>query len=87
MKVIKRKKELMRKSLTAVTVNIGKRGITNNLINEIKRQLKAKKVIKIRFAKTISTRKNEYLEEIIRKTGASLVDLRGNTAVLFKNKN
>ncbi len=34
------KKELMNRSLSTITINIGKSGINGNVIEEIKRQLK-----------------------------------------------
>ncbi|MDI9624160.1 MAG: YhbY family RNA-binding protein [Methanothermobacter sp.] len=80
------KKELMRRSLSAITLQIGKAGVNEKVIKEIKRQLKDKELIKIRFAKSISSEKETYINEIIRKTNAKLIDLRGNVAIIFKKK-
>ncbi|MBC7100893.1 YhbY family RNA-binding protein [Methanothermobacter tenebrarum] len=80
------KKELMRRSLSAITVQIGKAGINEKVIKEIKRQLKDRELIRIKFAKTISSEKETYINEIIRKTNAKLIDLRGNVAIIFKKK-
>ena len=35
------KKEMMNRALNAMTINIGKSGVNDNVIEEIKRQLKA----------------------------------------------
>lgn len=78
------KKELMNRSLSTITINIGKSGINENVIDEIKRQLKAHEVIKIKFSKSISSEKQNYISNIIEKSNSKLVDLRGNVAVIFK---
>jgi RNA-binding protein len=78
------KKELMNRSLSTITINIGKSGINENVIEEIKRQLKAYQVIKLKFAKNISSHKQDYINNIIKKSNSKLIDLRGNVAVIFK---
>ena len=80
------KKELMNRSLSTITINIGKSGINDNVIEEIKRQLKAHQVIKLKFAKNISSNKEDYINRIIKKSNSKLIDLRGNVAVIFKGK-
>ncbi|MEN4017362.1 MAG: YhbY family RNA-binding protein [Methanobacterium sp.] len=80
------KKELMNRSLQAITINIGKSGINENVIDEIKRQLKAHEVIKLKFAKNISSEKQNYINTVIEKSNSKLIDLRGNVAVIFKKK-
>jgi len=80
------KKELMNRSLNTITINIGKSGINESVVEEIKRQLKEREVVKIRFSKAISIEKKEYVNRILEKTNSKLVDLRGNVAVLFKKK-
>lgn len=80
------KKELMNRSLSTITINIGKSGINENVIEEIKRQLKAHQVIKLKFAKNISSQKQNYINKIIEKSNSKLIDLRGNVAVIFKQK-
>ena len=80
------KKELMNRSLSTITINIGKSGINENVIEEIKRQLKAHEVIKLKFAKNISSEKQNYISDITEKSKSKLIDLRGNVAVIFKKK-
>jgi len=80
------KKELMNRSLSTITINIGKSGVNESVIEEIKRQLKAHEVIKIRFSKGISTEKQNFIKEITEKSKSTLIDFRGNVAVLFKKK-
>ncbi|MBR0471826.1 MAG: YhbY family RNA-binding protein [Methanosphaera sp.] len=76
----------MRNSLNAVEINIGKNGINENVIEEIKRQLKNGEIVKIRFSRTIASNKDEFLEEIVSATRSKLIDVRGNVAVLYKRK-
>jgi len=80
------KKNLMNKSLSAMTINIGKAGINDNVIEEIKRHLKAKEILKLKFAKNISSQKETYISQILENTNANLVDLRGNVAIIYKKK-
>lgn len=78
------KKELMRRSLNAMALNIGKAGVNDSFIEEIKRQLKEKEIVKLKFSKTVSDEKEELVGEIISKSRSKLVDLRGNVAVIYK---
>jgi RNA-binding protein len=80
------KKELMNRALSAITINIGKAGINDNVIEEIKRHLKSQELVKLRFAKNISSEKEIYITQIVEKTNSKLIDLRGNVAVIFKKK-
>lgn len=86
MNITSPKKELMNRSLQAITINIGKSGINENVVEEIKRQLKAHEVIKLKFAKNISSEKQNYINTVIEKSNSKLIDLRGNVAVIFKKK-
>lgn len=76
----------MRRSLSTMTIQIGKAGVNEKVIKEIKRQLKDKELIRLKFAKSISGEKETYINEIIRKTNAKLIDLRGNVAIIFKKR-
>jgi len=80
------KKELMNRSLSTITINIGKSGLKESVIDEIKRQLKDREVVKIRFSKSMSLEKQNYINDIIEKSNSKLIDFRGNVAVLFKKK-
>ena len=67
------------------TVQIGKDGITEGVINEIKTQLKKRKIIKIKFLQN-ADRENfkEKVKELAEKCNADVVEIRGFTAVLKK---
>ena len=80
------KKEMMNRALGAMTINIGKSGVNDNVIEEIKRQLKANEIVKLKFAKNIARNKDDYIDEIVSKTKAQLIDVRGHVAVIYKKK-
>ena len=84
--MIQNKKELMNRALDAMTINIGKAGVNDNVIEEIKRQLKANEIVKLKFAKNIARDKDTYIDEIVSKTRSKLVDVRGHVAVIYKKK-
>lgn len=67
------------------TVQIGKKGMTEEVIEEIKAQLKKRKIIKIRFLKN-ADRENfkEKVESIAKKVGAEIVEIKGYTFILRK---
>ena len=80
------KKEMMNRALSAMTINIGKAGVNDNVIEEIKRQLEANEIVKLKFAKNIARDKDDYIDEIVTKTRAKLIDIRGHVAVIYKKK-
>ena len=80
------KKEMMNRALSAMTINIGKSGVNENVIEEIKRQLKANELVKIKFAKNIARDKDKYIDDIVTQTKSKLIDVRGHVAVIYKKK-
>ena len=80
------KKEMMNRALSAMTINIGKAGVNENVIEEIKRQLEAHEIVKLKFAKNIARDKDKYIDDIVTQTKAKLIDVRGHVAVIYKKK-
>ena len=80
------KKEMMNRALSAMTMNIGKAGVNDNVIEEIKRQLKANEIVKLKFAKNIARDKDKFIDDIVSQTRAKLIDVRGHVAVIYKKK-
>ena len=80
------KKELMSRVPSAMTINIGKNGVNENVIEEIKRQLEANELVRIKFAKNIARDKDKYIDDIVTQTKAKLIDVRGHVAVIYKKK-
>ncbi len=67
------------------TVRIGKGGITDGVLNEIKEQLKKRKVVKIKFLK--NAEREDMLskaEKIASFTGGKIIDVRGFTITIEK---
>jgi RNA-binding protein len=76
----------MNRALSAMTINIGKAGVNDNVIEEIKRQLEANEIVKLKFAKNIARDKDKYIDDIVTQTKAKLIDVRGHVAVIYKKK-
>ncbi len=70
------------------TVHVGKNGITDNLIESIKAQLRKKKAIKIRILKNAPNfeKLEELAQDIAQKTQAEIVEIRGHTLILAEKK-
>ena len=67
------------------TIQVGKGGVTEGVIREIKEQIEKRKVVKIKFMK--NTAREDFkrrAEELAEKTGTELVEVRGFTVVLKK---
>lgn len=84
-----------KKASSKCDVNIGKKGITENLLKEIRTRLKRHKVIKIRILKSalaVTGLDRKKLAEIVaNKVNAKLIEVRGRTFILaykeYKEKN
>lgn len=65
-------------------LNIGKNGITDPLVEEVRQQLKRNKLIKVKILKTALADKDrwELAAELSSRTGSVLIELKGNRAVL-----
>ena len=58
------KKEIMNRALNAMTINIGKAGLNENVLEEIKRQFESNEVLRVKFAKNVAKDKDAYINEI-----------------------
>jgi len=67
-------------------LSVGKNGISDSVIDELKKQLKAKKLVKIRFHKNSGETDdmNSAAADLAEKCGAFLIDIRGRTVTLYK---
>jgi len=68
------------------TIRIGKNGITSSLIEEIKKQLKKRKIVKVKMLTSFVKIKNkkEAAKEIALKTNADIVNMTGFVFVLSR---
>lgn len=70
----------------AVTLQVGKHGITDVLVDELKGQLRKNHLVKVRLLKsaTHDSGDQEQAEKLANAAGARLVEVRGHTAVYWK---
>ena len=64
-------------------IQVGKNGLGEAQILTIKRNLIDHELIKIKF-NDYKKRREELSEKIIQKTGAKIVDIIGNTLIIYK---
>jgi RNA-binding protein len=64
------------------TIHVGKDGITDSLIEEVKLQVKTRKVVKIRMLPASGDEKDVIAKEISERSGVVLVDVRGSIILL-----
>jgi RNA-binding protein len=67
-------------------LQIGKNGVTESFITEVKNQLKKSRVLKVRMLKSALEEKDrkEIAAEVAEKAKADLLDVRGHTFTLKK---
>ncbi len=70
-------------------LNVGKSGITDALVDELLKQLKQNKLVKVKILKSAavgSTERMALAEKLSSRTGTKLVEVRGSNAVLYKKR-
>ena len=80
-------KELVKRSKTLEPIiRIGKSGLTENVISEIKKQLTKRKLIKVKFLKSAlgDMKRKDFAKEIAEKTDSELIHQVGFVVVLNK---
>lgn len=83
------KKEILAKAqLLEPALRIGKSGLTENVIEEIKLQLKKRKLIKVKLLKSFISSKDrkKIAGEIAQRTDSKLVQQIGFVVVLYKEE-
>lgn len=67
-------------------LNIGKNGVTDTLIEELNKQIKANRLVKVRVLKSAEEGKDlkAIAEEIADATRSTLIEVRGRTVVLYR---
>jgi RNA-binding protein len=85
----KKMRELKRRSVEREpTVWIGKSGVTNALLGQIRRQLDANEIVKVKVHKTSlqDTEVAKVADKIAEETTSEIVDVRGRTFTIYKPK-
>ena len=66
------------------TIRMGKSGVTQALIDEIKDQIKRKDAVKVKLLGTKREETKQIASELAERCNSELIDVRGNTVVLWK---
>ena len=78
-----KKKDLIRKgSELKPTVHIGKEGLTEGIVEEVRTQVKRSKLVKVRLLPNADLEKEDTATELAERSGSVLVDVRGFTILL-----
>ncbi len=70
------------------TILIGKNGVSQELLEEIEKQLEKKEMVKVKILKSALGEKEtkEIAFKITEQTESSLVEVRGHTFILYKKR-
>ncbi|WP_026558674.1 ribosome assembly RNA-binding protein YhbY [Bacillus sp. J37] len=63
---------------------VGKGGVNENMIKQLSEALEARELFKVSVLQNCEDDKNTVAEEIVNGTGADLVQIIGNTIVIYK---
>ena len=66
------------------TVRMGKSGVTQSLVDEIIAQIKKKDAVKVKLLGTRREETKAIASQLAERCNADLIDVRGNTVVLWK---
>ncbi len=84
------KEEIKKRVAGKTDLQLGKKGITDAFIREVKNRLEKQGVVKIKilksFRKTTELDRREIARLVADKTGAKLVEVRGYTFILMKRR-
>jgi len=75
-------------SIEKPTVWVGKEGSTEQIVNEVSRQLERHEIVKARVQQTAlkDVETKEVATKIAERTGSTLIDVRGHTFVLYRKR-
>lgn len=67
------------------SVHVGKDGVTGEVVAEVVRQLKKKRLVKVRLLPSMAEDRHQAAERLATEASAVLVEVRGRTAVLARD--
>ncbi len=67
------------------TVQVGKDGITQAIVDELARQLKKNKLVKVKILPSVEDDCREVGDSLARASSSVLVEVRGRTVVLARD--
>ena len=67
-------------------INIGKNGITDTVVEELVKQIKANRLVKVRILKSAASEEDvkTLAQQLADTTRTTLVEVRGSTVVLYR---
>ncbi|HJH31893.1 MAG TPA: YhbY family RNA-binding protein [Methanosarcinaceae archaeon] len=65
-------------------INIGKNGITDAAVEELKKQIKANRLVKVKMLKSAGMDARTLAQQVADATKTTLVEVKGNTVVLYR---
>jgi len=70
------------------TIWVGKAGISEGLLEEVSRQLDARRVVKLKVQRSLLSEHTveEIASSVAERTGAELIEVRGHTFVLYRRR-
>ena len=86
---MKNKEQAKKAANIKPTVQVGKSGFNDSIKNEIRSQFESRELIKIKALRSAgpSDHWKGSLEEILKELKAELIEIKGNTAVVYKRSN
>ena len=67
------------------TLHIGKDGITDTVLEELSRQLKKNKLVKVKVLPAVEDDRKALGRELADATSSTMIEVRGRTVVLAKD--
>jgi len=68
------------------TVHVGKEGVTDTLIEEIAKQVKNRKVVKVRLLPSVEEDRKKVAEDLAARSDSVLIEVVGHTVLLCDRK-
>jgi len=68
------------------TVHVGKEGVTETLIEEIAKQVKTRKVVKVRLLPSVEEDRKKVAEDLAARSDSVLIEVVGHTVLLCDRK-
>ncbi len=68
------------------TVHVGKEGVTDTLIEEIAKQVKARKVVKVRLLPSVEEDRKQVAEDLAKRSNSVMIEVVGHTVLLCDRK-
>ena len=68
------------------TVHVGKEGVTDTLIEEIAKQVKTRKVVKVRLLPSVEEDRKQVAEDLAKRSNSVMIEVVGHTVLLCDRK-